>query len=203
MRRAVILLAAGCGAAPAAEPPDAAVSGAPDAPPAPPDAAAPAPCMAPEPLGELAPLADGAAVIDLGDAEGTYRIDYNAPVAPTVLVRFALLEGHGVFTGGFATGAHAIADDDAAVATCGLCLLLVTRYYEPAASQYFVADAGTVTFDRLDEAPDGRLAGVATDVALTRVIYKDEQWRPDEGCATSIARLPFDVALEAGPFYEP
>jgi hypothetical protein len=214
MRRAVVVVAllAACGGS--ASPPTGDDDGddddddtpvAPDAAPAdePPDAA-PAACAAPAPLGELATITAGTAVIDANDGDG-HRIDFDDPIGPAdaeLLLRFAFIEGHGAFTNGLATGTYTIEGDDAGV-ECGLCTLMFTSYFHPDDSQYFLATSGSYTFDRVDETADGRVVGTATNLVLTRFVYKDGGWIESEGCETRIDRVGFDVPLEPGPFYEP
>ena len=158
-------------------------------------------CAAPAPLGELDALTDGEAVIDLGDDDTHFRIDYNGRIGGEELLRLQLIEGAGAFADGFAAGEYAIGGDDADSATCGLCTFVITSYFEPAAWQFLLAQSGSVTFERIDRASDGRLVGRASDLALTRVVEKDDRWVLDDGCTTTIDSLSFDVPLRPGPFY--
>jgi hypothetical protein len=203
MRRHLIAVVglAGCGGEPAPEAPDAdsPVEEEPDA-----GTFDPALCRAPAAMTALPDLTEGTATIDSASLEDAtlHRIDYNGRVDDTTLLRYALIEGSGAFKNGLATGSYPIAGEDADVETCGLCLLLITEFYRPARSQYFLATAGSVTIDTLVESATGRVAGTATGLELVRLVLMDDRWRPDPGCATAIDEVRLDVALEPGPFYE-
>jgi hypothetical protein len=209
MRRAVsagvVALALGVGACSGGDDPgdpDAAVAGGDAAVGEKADAALPAACEAPAPIGVVPPFTEGEAVIDLGDDDTHLRIDYNGRMDANLL-RFALIEGYGAFTEGFAAGTYAIEGDDADSELCGLCTLLITRFVEPDRSQFLIARSGTITIDRIDETADGRLVGSASDLALTRLIYDGEQerWVLAEDCTTAIDQATFDVPLTPGPFF--
>jgi hypothetical protein len=193
MRRLVILVAlAACGAPPAEEQ-DAGNDPTPD-----PNTL---PCDAPEPMGALDALTDGEAVIDLRGDDEHFRIDYNGRLGGTEMLRLQLLEGAGAFAEGLAPGEYAIGGDDADVASCGLCTFVITRYYEPAAWQFLLAQSGTITFERVDRVADGRLVGTASGLALTRVVYKNGRWMLQDGCTTTLESVRFDVPLKPGPFF--
>jgi hypothetical protein len=159
------------------------------------------PCEPPAPLGELPTLTDGEAVIDLRGDDDHFRIDYNGRVGDTLLFRFALIEGEGTFANGFAAGTYPIAGDDANIEACALCSVLITHYYEPALRQYLIAQAGSVTFDRIDRTADGRLVGSASGLTLQRVIFKNDHWELQPGCTTTLEHVGFDVPLTPGPFF--
>jgi len=191
MRRAVILVVLGaCGGAPELVAPDAGRAA--------PDAEVVEPCAAPAPMGDLPALTDGEAVIDLRADDTHYRIDYNGRIADTTLLRFVFREGGGAFPDQLAPGAYPVDSD---LDACGACALLVTRYFEPAHSQYLVAQAGTLTLTRVDRTADGRLVGSADGLTLQRVVYDGAAWVPEDGCTTTLEHVDFDVPLTPGPFF--
>ena len=211
MRRPVMLLAAvtavaGCshevtpdspdGAEPEPEPepePDAGPDPAPDA------ASGPAACEVPALPGELR-FTDDVAVLDRRDDLTQLRVDYNGRHEESLL-RLYFMEGQGAFAGGFATGTFPLAGDDLSWQTCGLCALLVSHYWEPARSQYFVPRSGSFVFDRIDETPEGRLVGRADDLDLVRTYWDGSDWIIEDTCAVTLD-VSIDLGYEAGPFWD-
>lgn len=156
-------------------------------------------CAAPALLRALGQVGDGLGTLDFADGFAPpLRIDYNGRFGETSMLRLALFENVGAFAEGFAPGTYTLAGDDIDVSTCGLCVLLFARFFEPEV-QYFIARSGTVAIDRLDASPNGSLVATATDLELTRYSFDGQQQTLFEDCTTRIDSVEFDVTLEAPP----
>ncbi len=168
-----------------------------------PDAGPPPPCNASDSLGALGAVNDGAATLDLAFIENDtdLRIDYNGRFQDQHVLRLLFIEGLGAFAGGFAPGTYDITGDDTNIDTCGACVLVFTKFTQPAQSNYLIARGGTLTLERIDETPDGRLVGTATDLELTRYIWDGQQQVLFEDCTSRIDSVSFDVPLEPGPSF--
>jgi hypothetical protein len=127
---------------------------------------------------------------------------------PVDFLFIELWDGFGAFAGGqLAAGEFTIEGEEAALATCGVCVrifgnaTMVGNQIE--VEKEYIATAGTVTVDsvgtREGNAITGNYTGTATGLVLSEIDTESQNGGPlAGGCETTIDSVTWDVAIVDG-----
>ena len=129
--------------------------------------------------------------------------------AESVVLEVQLYPGYGAFAADAAprAGTFPIAGDETTYLTCGVCVLLYADLVRDAsgaiisANEFYLADGGSVTIDRVDVgpgAPDVRITGSFASLTFNEI----DSFTAEPllgGCRTTATHGSFDAPLDPGP----